>query len=274
MSLPKNGSASHGRCICINGRFDESISEGQSGYDYIDNSRCKPCSIGCSQCDGIGLDGVCIKCNGNLLQNFKTCYCAEGKTLNADQGSCNNCWVTCSKCEGNGLDKCTSCKDEKMGVIKAIVNRNRLLTIETTGHCLCKVGSFDLENITPGVFTDYVTEESRCKDCSHGCSSCTNSGLEDVCNTCVEPLIHKKETNEDGGQIITKTCICRDGFYLKIDAEKKSSCPACHVSCSTCSGGSDVDCLNCTDSKMRVSMRKEGQSGLCVCKKGKYDNST
>jgi hypothetical protein len=191
MSLSKVDSASHGKCICIRGRFDEEKSNDQSVYDYQKKTRCKSCSIGCSHCDGIGLDGVCFECNGDLQHKHKTCFCADGKTLNVAQGSCNNCWVTCSKCQGTGPDKCTACKDEKMVVILARVNRNRLLTTEMTGHCKCKLGSFDLENITPNQFTDYVTENSRCEKCSHGCSSCTNSGLSDVCNTCEEPLIHK-----------------------------------------------------------------------------------
>ena len=78
-------------------------------------------------------------------------------------------------------------------------------------------------------------------NCDPTCIEC--SGFKDnECTKCYENAILAGDSK----------CICFDGFYMEVQKDKfyyfpSTICKFCHISCKTCLGGNENQCLSCQD---------------------------
>lgn len=61
---------------------------------------------------------------------------------------------------------------------------------------------------------------------------------------------------------MTSSCPCNNGYF----DNNTAICAICHVTCATCDGPTQYDCLSCNNLKFRSL-----QSGQCMCKTSYYD---
>ena len=81
---------------------------------------------------------------------------------------------------------------------------------------------------------------ASCNKCFYRCATCSsfsNSGLS--CLTCA--------ANRIDYSTLTPFCNCKPGYYEdpRNNAIPNTPCLACHSSCETCDGPSELDCLTC-----------------------------
>ena len=73
--------------------------------------------------------------------------------------------------------------------------------------------------------TGFYASNSKCVKCPVGCTACSSATL---CSACVDSVNTNNVTTRD---VPTKTCACLTGFY----EVNNTVCPACDLSCKTCS---------------------------------------
>lgn len=78
-------------------------------------------------------------------------------------------------------------------------------------------------------------------DCDPTCMECSGFTINE-CTKCYENSILNGENK----------CLCSNGFYMDVQKDNfyyfpSSICRYCHMSCKTCNGGSETQCLSCQD---------------------------
>ncbi|EAS04000.3 EGF-like domain protein (macronuclear) [Tetrahymena thermophila SB210] len=200
-------------------------------------SYCQPCDPSCKECSGNAT--TCTKCQLAYNRIFdgstNTCNCMKGYAVqNQDPYYCQPCPYFCTDCQSslnNVTQKfdvtCNQCSDT-----------NRQLP-----HCDCNTGYYNV----PG--------DSNCKKCHYSCDQCIGPGIND-CLSCPTGRISYYPSKNMGFQ-----CICPSNQYDKIG---DPTCYDCKISCLTCKGPNDNDCLTCPDPNMQL------VNGQCQCKTGYY----
>ena len=96
-----------------------------------------------------------------------------------------------------------------------------------------------MTNWTPNVFA-IKNYNITFTNCPPRCRSCDMNGL---CTSCYNGSIVDSTLS---------TCVCSSGYYEVLDDPcyvfPCFLCQACHFSCLTCTGGSEIDCLTCSSS--------------------------
>ncbi|KAL4461137.1 hypothetical protein ABPG73_001250 [Tetrahymena malaccensis] len=256
---------------CSNGKYF--IGETQNcgdcdisnGY-YVDNGRCRKCDSVCKICKDS--TQKCDKCIDSQYKDSTTLICGDcdknqQKFIDGDQ--CKSCDATCQTCEISSKN-CTKCSNGKY-------------FIGDTQNC----GVCDISN------GNYI-DNGRCRKCDSVCTTCSDSSQK--CDKCIDGKYKDSATlicgdcdlNSqkfiDGNQYSTQKCdICVDGKYKDAatqicgDCDKNQQkfidgdqCKSCHVTCQTCSGLNDNQCLTCIKDKYK----KDSKCQDCDTKNGYF----
>jgi len=283
---------------------DESLfCNGLIGY-YESESNCEPCYPSCLACTGsketdclaciipgqqinpntnlcecpegyVLIEGECVSCDENCLTcsvtttNCKTCrndfqaipvsgkcVCPSGSILDTSTNTCEtpsntNCSPSCNKCVGPSPDQCTECKS---GLIP--MNESKIFP------CGCANGKF-LEN-------------NACVNCNPNCSSCVgpankctacnqNAELNDETMSCDCVTGYVRATENDVCTIRKGSSICPSNQYDG-GVSGSPTCRNCHVSCLSCLGPNETDCLACpTDTEVIDSDNNPDNGVKCKC---------
>ena len=102
-----------------------------------------------------------------------------------------------------------------------------------SGECKCNTGWYNSAT-SPNV---------TCTACHGTCASC-NAGTINDCDTCADS--NATVASPPGNWL------WNDAFYDSNASATIMTCAACDVTCATCSGGNDTDCLTCVDSNSSV----------------------
>ncbi|KAK8846429.1 hypothetical protein M9Y10_020450 [Tritrichomonas musculus] len=206
------------------------------GY-YPKDNKCTKCRSPCATCSSENKCKTCIK--GHLFDGISSC-----------DAECSKSCATCNL----KADICTSCKD---GYIL-----NGTVCLKCSDGCkTCEIEG-EVSSCTSCLDGFYLDNE-QCKKCSDECETCYDSSS--YCYTCVEGFYKSYQYDDLSGDCTlcnetephcshcTSDCTeisrcvfsctrCDDGFFFK-DGE----CKACHKTCKTCDGTSELNCLSCAD---------------------------
>ncbi|EAS00421.2 zinc finger lsd1 subclass family protein (macronuclear) [Tetrahymena thermophila SB210] len=227
-------------CQCKEGFILENheckCKEGQ----FLYNNSCLNCHFSCKECKGPGID-ECISCkdqNQEINKDTKNCTCKKGYYFNNNDNSCQKCYQTCQNCLSSGESDCYSCLD----------NSNLILVNPTanTSACQCQ----------PGFYFD--TYQLKCQKCYDQCKQCRGETKSDCLSCNDDFMLLQKVSGQNFG-----TCECQDSFFYD---EKEKKCKSCHISCNTCSGSSEQECLTCSDPNSELFKQQ------CNCKQGFFQD--
>ncbi|CAK70475.1 unnamed protein product (macronuclear) [Paramecium tetraurelia] len=220
-----------GQCKCISRTIEQ---------DNIDGTTsCQTCNPKCERCykpfDNT-VNQYCTMCLEGLnrvVSDQFMCVCRTGYGEDGISEACFKCHYTCEHCNGFLANNCTTCSSQS----------NRILTSDN--QCICNIGYYDT-----GI-NDIICK----KICHNTCSSCTLAGV-DQCTGC--PITRKPDRTGT-----TFQCLCKNSHQYS--DETKLECQECHLTCLTCNGGQDSNCLTCDIAYRKLSMQK------CICPNGYYD---
>ncbi|KAL4477454.1 hypothetical protein ABPG74_002604 [Tetrahymena malaccensis] len=265
--------------ICTGGRYlnyNNSCDKDCPDYYYKDKSNyvCKNCHPSCLTCHDSSSTS-CITCPKGRYFSQNTCLsrCPEGTYPDDVNSQCILCHPTCASCEGDLYNQCTRCKLGKYLQDKKCSEKckdgyfpNKLTDSQldlasnscqkcdkscktcigvNNNQCTkCKEGTYLLNNSCVYSCPDgYVIslDKAQCLICHSTCSTCHPGNL-DYCLTCLEGWY--KHANR---------CLkeCPDGTFPSSKSEEKINgliheiliCKNCIKNCKTCTGPSDVQCL-------------------------------
>jgi hypothetical protein len=249
-----------GTCACIPGY---QLTQTSGGFSC---TLITSCDSTCQTCSG-SLPNNCLTCKSTaLLTQNGMCVCPTGFFWDPSTSTCSACTSGCLGCVGTP-DTCVSCKT---GLV--------LDTALSPKNCVCSsgIGYFLGPNDTCQAC------DSKCRACnalSTTCTSCKASLtlMEGVC-TCSQNYLQLstatmeclpnpctglcKRCSINGSQCSlcgdnaspdATGCVCNAGFYLS-----QNTCLPCHLSCATCSGALETNCLTCKDQLTLT-------SGACPC---------
>ncbi|KAL4440935.1 hypothetical protein ABPG74_009348 [Tetrahymena malaccensis] len=222
---------------CIEKCPDEYFQQGKyciscQNFDYY----CSKCSQAeCQQCrEGyIKINNKCFPCNqNNCLDQINCtvdCYCEKGYFYKQNEKIDKS---NCQKCDL----QCELCTENKSKCIAC-----KIIDPQNKDNCLdsCPIG--------------YFQKEKNCIPCTNFDSNCSQ------CNT-VECLKCKQEFD-----LINKSCHqkCQSNQFRNPEL----NCQQCHMSCSTCSGSLETDCITCINSVSFNDIK------ICqICDKGYFYN--
>ncbi|KAL4481586.1 hypothetical protein ABPG74_007675 [Tetrahymena malaccensis] len=254
----------------------------QSGY-FVDSSnqssiQCNKCDSTCLECQG-SQPNQCISCNQSTANKYlykNQCLDNKPDSTYCDPVSniCNDCDQSCSSCGGTNVDNCITCKPGLFFY---------------NGKCLSSQPD-----------KTYCDKSQTCKDCQSSCQACKDSPdctacpkdqflFNNECQTsqpsntfCQDKDTFKvcqncqKGCSECSSEIQCTKCQ-KDYFLYKNQCQvsqpdktycKENICVDCDVSCSQCSGPSNIDCVKCQGDFL-----PDSQSKICQCPPGTYNNS-
>lgn len=201
------------------------VQECGTGFYPSSFAYCEACDDKCQTCIA-HKDDTCTTCKTpNLyVPHLTQCVantCPAGTyKIGAE---CLECHGVCATCTGGSNEECLTCPPE-------------LLSVSDRSTCWteCHAGYFE--------------ENSVCRPCSDDCATC-NGAANNNCLTCKSTLyLHNQ----------ARTCVtqCPAGTYLEsgicFGRGEGVTHAACHADCSTCSGGSNNNCLTCKNSLIFV----------------------
>lgn len=209
------------------------------------NTNCEDLSSsGCRDCPaGFLLEKVGQSLVAGQMTDFGVCnrLCLQGQYLFKSNNTCQACHSDCQECNGGSNLKCTICAGGKY------------LSVENSCLSQCTVSSFpSTREFTPEPSSTIPDPASSglypvtipvCEKCYPSCLECKGPGIED-CLSCKK----NKYLNKDG------RCLdyCYDGYYKEtppplLTSDLGLNCLGCQPECATCRGGSQSDCLSCSN---------------------------
>jgi hypothetical protein len=242
---------------------------------------CDPvCHFTCGTCDGPSSTN-CLTCKegGAVYNSFtKTCACTPGK-YRTITGNCEPCHNNCLTCTGPGPTECLSCKT--------------LAVLSGKGSCVC--GANKTRNSSGGC--DTITCHESCVSCNGtsntSCLSCKPQAMLSPSGACVCRSSFYADSNyvcqpchtrcyTCSGPLATECTSCASGKYLF--PNNSCECPAgqayadatttvcspvnCHISCETCDGVFDNNCLSCKNGAVLDVYKR------CICPASTYRKAT
>lgn len=242
-----NSTLSSSLCTC-NSHFFPNSSTGT----------CDVCDASCQQCDRAGANG-CTQCWHTAALTgvgVGTCNCPSGNYFDLTGKQCFACYTArCVRCSGPGEFECQVCV--------GYLNANACLPCDGTCTATC-TGSGPADCVScdsscaicaTGLIPDpcvcapgsYMSTGS-CASCPSSCSECSIAG---VCSACPPNSV------ASGG-----LCICRN------NTESPPNClSSCHLTCATCSGTLENQCLSCYSPAAP-------SSGKCTCPSHTFPDPT
>ncbi|KAL4471652.1 hypothetical protein ABPG74_008545 [Tetrahymena malaccensis] len=212
----------------------KSCPDGFYGDDLTNT--CKPCDAKCATCFN-PKNNQCNSCTqGYYLYNHSCQPCLTG---------CIDCTSlqNCNKCDSSQgyffyQQSCyKTCPNGYLGVTNQSASAS---CIQCAQKCLTCSGAID-KCIKCNL--GYYLNAGDCSPCSQNCSVCTNST---TCQQC-----------QSGAYLINSGCTtnCPPGMFGN---QVTQICQNCDLSCLTCNGPYQFDCLSCQDSSKVV------KEGVCV----------
>lgn len=212
-----------------------------------DFDRCLECNENGSQCiscqdpkilfngDCVSCDPSCKTCSGP--ENYQCLDCVSPAEFH--EGKCFVCNETCQTCSGPASDECVTCSGEDVLIY---------------GECLPPC---DVDN-------GFFRSGRSCEECNSTCLTCQGPNNNDclTCRNlshvldngkCVPPVPVECDT-VNGYVLVNNECIKCDinhGQALINDV-----CIDCDISCMTCDGPSDSNCLSCNNTEYILSNGK------------------
>jgi hypothetical protein len=189
--------------------------------------KCEPCHSKCRGCQ-FSPDN-CLQCAPDS-GTPPSCTCPSSKPWVQINGQCSSCQVICNSCPFGNRDakECISC----------LPNMSR---DPSTNICTCDAG--------------YYWNGVTCVQCSSTCSKCmmVDNGLIRCTEFMTGSLI----------QIQPETMIyrCLESYYFRIYDQ---SCQSCHISCKSCVGPANNECLTCKDPTAYLKIQT-APYGICIC---------
>ena len=213
-------------CSCPVGYYSNVIAPPASTCLLCQVSYCKSCT----PIAGPPTPLTCVTCDYGRTVSPTTgqCVCATGTTA-SPLGPCITCTPSCATC--TSALSCLTCK-----TTDGATPTNRVTT-PNQGVCACLEGFFD-----NGV--------AVCSACNVACRTC--SGNAGFCTSC------KLNSNT---ALSGNACACLPGFTPRIPAD--GTCYKCDVTCATCQGPSQSDCLTCPGTRSLFS--SSAGAGVCYC---------
>ena len=198
--------------------------------------KCYDCETGCKTCDD---ENDCTSCldPAKFVKNKAECVaigdCDNGYFPVVSTKECKRCGTNCIKCDA--LHLCTDCGTEKY------VNDAKTGCAENCGDGFYKSDG----------------PPKACEPCG---PYCTCAGT----NACTGCTTNDKYFKGNTECVTKEDCIAASHFVTN------EKCNPCHLSCQTCKGANDDDCLTC---KILAPWLEEGK---CVvdCAEGKYEHDT
>ena len=229
-----------------------------SGYFGSNARYCERCSSQCLTC--VTAANMCTSCHPGAVLAGTTCVCPSG--FSNDPTNCSICDPKCATCTGSGPSQCLTCRPSL--VLTGIAPSSCLCPANSywdTSASMCKVcdstcatcsgssnmtcmscyGGAGLASTAPSkcvCFPPYEKklDSSRCLNCHRTCQTCEDETAQ-FCRSCQSHAV----ILANGG---VGPCTCIDGYFPNPDA---SVCQACSVTCKTCSGAEDFQCLSCKE---------------------------
>lgn len=231
---------------------------------------CLPCHFTCNTCDD-SPDNHCTSCFPDAqlrAASPSNCDCSPGFFPDSDSSNCQPCHVTCATCVGGLNTDCQTCVSPQATLVLLV--------------CTCGEGFFP------------DTDSSVCSPCHPTCRKCTGSaatncsdckahaaltvgicvcvsgyfGTADACSceatclVCASAGISGCSSCYPNASLLSGTapssCVCGLGWFGSPDS---TNCQPCHVTCKTCDGVSETNCLTCFDNAV-ISV---ANPNACVC---------
>ncbi|KAL4512760.1 hypothetical protein ABPG72_017445 [Tetrahymena utriculariae] len=214
---------------CTQNQPDQTFCKYNTSLKYYE---CFPCNNKCKKCSG-SFYNQCSECiNSVYFYNF-SCTVDQPEQTVCTNYICQPCFSLCQKCSGVNQNQCLTC-----------INNYSLNLI--TNQCeiaICQDGYFPDKNL------------NTCLKCQLGCSKCS---LFSVCQECAS-------IQNSQGAIQTyifdaqhQSCYldCPNGQYFDLQTRE---CTSCNISCLTCNGKTNQNCLSC------INGAKVNSQGMCQC---------
>jgi hypothetical protein len=236
-------------------------------YETMQFSKSEDCQIGCEECWN-NPQNSCLTCSKGYIfgmNDTNQCYkyasrqiigygrqcavCGQGNYVD-ENGMCNPCPYKCQACIlENSEVKCTKCKPNIGETDGYLLGEDCSCTYGDTVHntgCYCN-------NITKYIAID--PQDSNGKQACENCDHCTrhykncrqymvNLKCEDVEKYTYDPTDYEPE--------------------LFDDPDSNLCCKECDISCKTCNGTSDDDCITCRNEDL-FEMVEANHKCMCVC---------
>ncbi|EAR93938.2 H-type lectin domain protein (macronuclear) [Tetrahymena thermophila SB210] len=208
-------------------------------YFDLQTRQCTSCNKSCLTCDGKTSQN-CLSCiDGAYINSNRMCECQnKNQGFASDFSKCISCQIkNCSKCFYSNT--CDSCSEF------ALFNTQK-------NECTCMNGYF---------FSNSIQKCTKC--IKNNCQTCLSDGL--TCTKCQSGFLMTKystcvycnnyQYSSDGKNCDLKCpngCqVCANGKKcIQYSRDNPGGIPNqfCHNSCSSCSGLTKFDCLNCSSS--------------------------
>ena len=214
------------------------------------------CSPQCSSAGVCSASGQCTCPPGFTGSSCETC-------ANGFFGpSCQACPAGCTTCDGGitGSGRCLSSTvtnpSSACNCLNGVCGAN--------GQCACNAGWSTASNGTqcatcaPGFFLD---GNGDCSVCELGCQQCADGS--GICVTCKQGFTQdaNDRTKCDSVQSVTTTgTVCPDGSF-----SDGATCQPCSPSCSTCSGPTSNNCIQCGNGQFTLGGSCVPTDGNGVC---------
>lgn len=265
------------------------------GY-FLVADKCIKCDSKCSKCDGPD-STQCLVCLSPYYLYQSTCSldCPSGFWKSDSDLTCKNCHFSCKSCESGNLDnQCTDCIDGFVflsGMCKAC-SITCLKCLSSPAFCTeCNSDLILVSNNCVSCEEGYwkSKELESCEPCHASCKTCSGGNQNNQCTSCITSFYIKNNYCEQCSSnclecknTAEQCVVCHDKYYLDLrylncvascpDETWKSSidlkCVVCDVSCKTCSGSSDNNCLSCPEKKYLT----EGKC-VAVCLDGFFSDN-
>jgi hypothetical protein len=250
------GAGSSDRIILWNSVPDVSQLPGVTSLSLsaMESNACSP------PCSGAGVCSASGKCTCPSGFTGSSCEaCAPGFFGT----SCQACPAGCTHCDdgitGSGL--CLSTIVTNPSSACNCLNG----VCGTNGQCVCNAGWTTASNGTqcatcaPGFFLDGTGD---CSVCQLGCQQCANGS--GICVTCKQGFTQdaNDQTKCDPVQSVTSSgTVCPAGSF-----SNGSACQPCSPSCSTCSGPTSNNCVECATGQFSLggSCVPTDSNGVCA----------
>lgn len=164
----------------------------------------------------------------NCMVYSSDCTCSQCNLKYYPSGSeCLACSTGCQTCRST--DFCEICEDGQVS------NGAGVCIAPSCDFRYCQTCSNDGATCETCSIRAFKASTGQCERCSEGCKQCTDST---VCATCGDDNYKPDPENN--------VCVCKDGFY---SSERK--CLQCNRACQTCTGGTERDCIACSEGWVR-----------------------
>lgn len=189
---------------------------------------CLSCNLNPAQCDACDF--------GRTLVAGGSCGCSAG-TVATPLGPCVTCNSQCATCDTSL--SCLTCLTVTAAVGGTPTNR---VSAPIQGQCPCTDNFYDAGTAV-------------CSACPIACRTCAPIAGALGCTSC------KLNSNT---VLNGNACVCQSGFTQSNPFD--GTCYKCDVTCLTCQGPSQSDCLSCPPTRDRYST--SAGSGACYCRAG------